>query len=103
MNISPILNHENVIKCYGYYRTTRPPRKIGVNGGNMSYSGHLVFVMEKADCDLRKYLTEHRDDLSYEDRKQLIIQIVTGLVYLYNQHITLHDIKVCYTINTSTL
>ena len=84
MAISPILDHENVIKCYGYYRTKTFPRGKGEQ---------LVFVMEKADCDLEKYLQDHYD-MSYEERKGLIFEIVTGLVYLYNQHITLHDLKV---------
>ena len=99
--ISTILDHENIITCYGYYRTTKPPRNIN-NGLPREYRRHrgeqLVFVMEKADCDLEQYLQEH-EDMSYQDRKNLIVQIVTGLVYLYNQHITLHDLKV-YLHNT---
>ena len=97
-NISTILDHENIIICYGYYRTTTPPRNIN-NDLPRKYRRHrgeqLVFVMEKADRDLEQYLQEH-EDMSYQDRKNLIVQIVTGLVYLYNQHITLHDLKVYF-------
>ena len=95
MAISPILDHENVIKCYGHYRTKTFPRNIndGLHGYPRYVGEKLVFVMEKADCDLEQYLQDHYD-MSYEERKRLIFEIVTGLVYLYNQHITLHDLKV---------
>ena len=100
MAISTILDHENVIICYGYYRPTELPSNIndGVSINCRHRGEQLVFVMEKADRDLEQYLQEHKD-MSYQDRKNLIVQIVTGLVYLYNQHITLHDIKV-YLHNT---
>ena len=95
MEISPILDHENVIKCYGHYRTKTFPRNINddLHGYPIHVGEQLVFVMEKADYDLEQYLQDHYD-MSYEERKGLIFEIVTGLVYLYNQHITLHDLKV---------
>ena len=95
MEISPILDHENVIKCYGHYRTETFPRNINddLHGYPIHKGEQLVFVMEKADYDLEKYLRNH-GNMSYEERKGLIFEIVTGLVYLYNQHITLHDLKV---------
>ena len=84
-----------MIKCYGYYRTETFPRNINV--GFHGYPRHkgeqLVFVMEKADCDLEQYIRNH-GNMSYEERKRLIFEIVTGLEYLYQQQICHHDLKV---------
>ena len=82
-NISTIVDHRNIIQTYCYFYEFFPN-----HGGQ-----HLALVMEKADCDLKNYLSKQRD-LSYEDRKHLIVEIATGLDYLYDQHITLHDLKV---------
>ena len=44
MAISTILDHENVIKCYGYYHTATPPRNInnGVPTCCRHYGGRYV-------------------------------------------------------------
>ena len=86
-DISTKVNHRNVIKTYGSYQTTKLPRFM------YTKDEQLVFVMEKADCDLKTYLKMNKY-MSYDDRKHLIVEIASGLVHLYEYKITLHDLKV---------
>ena len=91
--ISTTVQHNNVICTDHYYRVY----------DEMQGEWLLALIMERADCNLKQYLIDRRN-LSYESRKKLVVEIATGLDYLYNQHITLHDIKVllgnrvCYLI-----
>ena len=90
------VNHENIVKCYGYYRTTTFPRNINWNlprDAERHRGEQLVFVMEKADCNLNYYL--RKNELSYEERKRLIVEIATGFEYLSKHLICHHDSKVC--------
>ena len=75
-DISTKVNHRNVIKTYGSYQTTKLPRFM------YTKDEQLVFVMEKADCDLKTYLKMNKY-MSYDDRKHLIVEIASGLVHLY--------------------
>ena len=86
-SISLKVNHRNIIRTYGSYRTTNLPRFFGTN------IEQVAFVMDMADCNLKEYLEEHYN-MSYEQRKHLIVEITSGLVQLYTYKITLHDIKV---------
>ena len=90
-SIALSVDHPNVVKTYGYFTMDTPPPGIYKDG--RQHGRQLVLVMKKADMNLKQYLEVH-PDLSYQERKELIVKIAEGLVYLYNQFICIHDIKV---------
>lgn len=91
LSIALSVDHPNVVKTYGYFTLVTPPPSIA-NNSNLS-GRQLVLVMKKADMDLDNYLKCH-PNLSYPERKEIIVKIAEGLVYLYSQFICIHDIKV---------
>ena len=90
-SIALSVSHPNVVKTYGYFTLNTPPP--GIYNDDRQHSCQLVLVMKKADMNLKQYLRSH-PDLSYPERKEIIVKIAEGLVYLYNQFICVHDIKV---------
>ncbi|CAG8592376.1 6737_t:CDS:2, partial [Acaulospora morrowiae] len=53
----------------------------------MSYdeSVDLCYVVtELAECDLRKYLTDKKDELNWDKKIELAIQLAEGLLYIHN-------------------
>lgn len=90
-SIALSVDHPNVVKTYGYFTLDTPYR--GIYNDGRHHGRQLVLVMKKADMNLQQYLNDH-PDLSYQERKELIVKIAEGLVYLYNQFICIHDIKV---------
>ncbi|EXX53418.1 Mkk1p [Rhizophagus irregularis DAOM 197198w] len=75
----------NVVRCYGL---TQNPS-----------NGNYMLVMNKMDIDLRKYLQQNHNQLTWKDRMKIINEITLALYYIHFEkaiHRDLHSGNILY-------
>ncbi|GET63093.1 kinase-like domain-containing protein [Rhizophagus irregularis DAOM 181602=DAOM 197198] len=75
----------NVVRCYGL---TQNPS-----------NGNYMLVMGKMDIDLRKYLQQNHNQLTWKDRMKIINVIIRSLYYIHKEkaiHRDLHSGNILY-------
>lgn len=56
-------------------------------------SGFPFYIMDYADCDLRKFMDENRKEMDYKSKVELCLQIAKGLNELYSLGYYHRDLK----------
>ncbi|GBC07522.1 hypothetical protein RclHR1_07500007 [Rhizophagus clarus] len=76
---------EDVVRCYGL---TQNPS-----------NGNYMLVMRKMDIDLRKYLQQNHNQLTWKDRIKIAYEIILALYYIHKEkviHRDLHSGNILY-------
>ncbi|CAG8454787.1 16304_t:CDS:2 [Acaulospora colombiana] len=74
----------NELKLHSRAKNNRIVELFGISRSN--YDEDLCYlVMELADCDLREYLRNKKDELRWEEKIKLAIQITEGISYIHNE------------------
>jgi len=71
------LNSPNIIEVYHYNE----------NGKENEY------IMEKMDCTLKDYIKKNNNTLSFNDRKEIVVQVLHGFEYLSSKRLLHRDIS----------
>lgn len=71
------LNSPNIIEVYHYNE----------NGKENEY------IMEKMDCTLKDYIKKNNNTLSFNDRKEIAVQVLHGFEYLSSKRLLHRDIS----------
>ncbi|CAG8568377.1 14801_t:CDS:2 [Acaulospora morrowiae] len=78
----------NELKLHCKAKNHRIIELFGVGYDEKEVSCYLV--MELAECNLRKHLTDKKDELKWDKKIELAIQLTEGLSYIHNVMNVLH-------------